>query len=125
MRPEDIRAYAGRPWKKAEESKVAWWRRQKEQLGPEEALSVVEELRRAALTNWPKAFTQEARREDLEDHAQLAKRFQQIARALNRKGAYRDLSPDERARHAVVPVRRAVGGRVGPGKNDRGRGRHR
>jgi hypothetical protein len=125
MRPEDIRAYAGRPWQQAEQRKVDWWRRQKEQYGAEEALRVVEELRQAGLEAWPEAFSARARRADFENHARLAKAFQAIAVAISSSGSRSGIETDEARGRAVVPLRGAIRRSLGTAPHDGRRRRHR
>ncbi len=72
MNHEDIRAFAGREWRLAEEAKRRFWIERKRALSPAEALAIAEGLRlhvKALRPDWPSPAERAA---DLAVHARVA-----------------------------------------------------
>jgi hypothetical protein len=84
MKAADIRAFADRDWRGAEELKERYWAARSRQLSPAEALRLGDELRQwaqAVRPDWP---SDEERREDLAHHARLADLFRRVHAAADR-----------------------------------------
>lgn len=67
-----IRAYVHRDWDAARRAKDEYVARRIEQLGPEEALRLADELRRQALAHVPGWPTPDERALDLETHVRVS-----------------------------------------------------
>ena len=82
MRPDDLRAYAGRSWDLVEKAKLRFRAERFRKGGPDASIAVARRLRERFRRLHPEGPTAEARKRDFDAHVALKAVFERAAHAF-------------------------------------------